>query len=162
MITPSYLASAYARNTMIVQQQAAGLSDADSLVQLPFRGNCMNWLVGHIVTNRYNVLALLDGARPVEAARIARYERESQPITGPEQGVLPLADLLALLALSQQQIAARLAEITPDMLAQSVAFFGNRSMPIAEWLMFFYFHETYHTGQTEILRQAAGMDDKII
>ena len=162
MITPTYLAEAYARNVMIIQQQTAGLSDADCLVQLPFRGNCMNWLVGHIVTNRYNVLALLDGARPVEAARIARYERESQPITGPEQGVLPLADLLALLALSQQQIAARLAEITPDMLAQSVAFFGNRSMPIAEWLMFFYFHETYHTGQTEILRQAAGMDDKII
>jgi uncharacterized damage-inducible protein DinB len=35
-------------------------------------------------------------------------------------------------------------------------------MSIAEWLLFFYFHDTYHSGQTEILRQAAGKDDKII
>ena len=162
MITPTYLASAYARNVMIIQQQTEGLSDADSLMQLPFRGNCMNWLVGHILTSRHSVLKLLDGHRPAEAARVARYDRESQPITGPEEGVLPLAELMALLELSQQQIDARLAEITPDALAQPVAFFGNRSMPVAEWLMFFYFHETYHTGQTEILRQAAGKDDKII
>jgi len=25
-----------------------------------------------------------------------------------------------------------------------------------------YFHDSYHTGQMEILRQAAGKDDKII
>jgi len=162
MITPTYLADAYARNVMIIQQQTAGLSDTDCLVQLPFRGNCMNWIVGHVITNRHNVLKLLDGHLPAEAAHVARYGRESLPITRPDEGVLPLAELLALLELSQQQIAARLSAITPEALAQPVAFFGNRSMPVAEWLMFFYFHETYHTGQTEILRQAAGMDDKII
>lgn len=162
MITPSYLASAYARNVMIIQQQTAGLSDADSLVQLPFRGNCMNWIVGHIVTNRHNVLKLLDGVFPAEAERLHRYVRESQPITGPAEGVLPLDELLALLDLAQTQLTARLAELTPAALAEPVAFFGNRSMPVAEWLMFFYFHDSYHTGQTEILRQAAGKNDKII
>lgn len=162
MITPTILADAYARNVMIIQQQTAGLSDADSLVQLPFRGNCMNWIVGHIVTNRHNVLKLLNGEFPAEAARMQRYVRESQPITGPEAGVLPLAELLALLALAQTQLAARLEELTPAALAESVAFFGNRSMSVAEWLMFFYFHDSYHTGQTEILRQAAGKNDKII
>jgi hypothetical protein len=29
-------------------------------------------------------------------------------------------------------------------------------------LFFYYFHETYHVGQTELLRQLAGRDDKII
>lgn len=162
MITPVYLADAYARNVMIIQQQTAGLNDADSLVQLPFRGNCMNWIVGHIITNRHNVLKLLDGYLPAEAALVERYGRESQPITGPGEGVLPLAELLTLLELTQQQVTARLSAITPEALTQPVAFFGNRSMPVTEWLMFFYFHETYHTGQTEILRQAAGKDDKII
>jgi hypothetical protein len=32
---------------------------------------------------------------------------------------------------------------------------GNR-------LFFIYYHETYHVGQTELLRQLAGKNDKII
>ncbi len=162
MISPTHLADAYARNVNIIKMQTEGLSQADSLLQLPFRANCMNWVVGHIVTNRHNVLKLLDGAHPVEAGRVERYRRESKPVTGPEAGVLPLAELLALLEQAQAQLAARLADIQASALEQPVAFFGNRSMSVAEWLLFFYFHDTYHTGQTEILRQAAGKDDKII
>jgi len=43
------------------------MSQADSLIQLPFRSNCMNWIVGHILTNRYNVLRLLGAELPIEA-----------------------------------------------------------------------------------------------
>ncbi len=162
MISPSYLADAYARNVAIIKMQTEGLSQEESLLQLPFRANCMNWIVGHIVTNRHNVLKLLDGERPAQAERVKRYTRESQPVTGAEDGVLTLAELLLLLEQAQARIAARLAEIAPATLAEQVAFFGNRSMSVAEWLLFFYFHDTYHTGQAEILRQAAGKDDKII
>ncbi len=162
MITPIHLAEAYARNVNIIKMQTEGLSQADSLLQLPFRANCMNWVVGHIVTNRHNVLKLLEGAHPVEAERVKRYTRESQPVTRAEAGVLPLAELLELLEQAQAQMAARLADIETSTLEEQVAFFGNRSMSVAEWLLFFYFHDTYHTGQTEILRQAAGKDDKII
>ena len=162
MITPTYLAEAYARNVQIIKQQTEGLSQADSLVQLPFRANCMNWIVGHIVTNRHNVLKLLSGQFPPEAERVARYVRESQPVLCEEQGVLSLVELLDLLDQGQVQIAARLVEITPPELERSVAFFGGRAISVSEWLLFFYFHDTYHTGQAEILRQAAGKDDKII
>ena len=31
-----------------------------------------------------------------------------------------------------------------------------------ESLRFIYFHDTYHTGQTDLLRQVAGTEDKII
>jgi len=34
--------------------------------------------------------------------------------------------------------------------------------PVGFWLFFLYFHDSYHVGQTEILRQATGTDDKII
>lgn len=162
MISPSELAEAYGRNVMIVKLQAEGLSQEDSLTQLPFRGNCMNWIVGHVVTNRYSVLKLLQGEEPGGAERLGRYIREAQPITADGEGVLPLDELLARLEEAQEQMAALLAEIAPERLDAQVAFFGNRSMTVAQWLMFFYFHDTYHTGQTEILRQAAGKDDKII
>ena len=35
-------------------------------------------------------------------------------------------------------------------------------MPLADFLFFLYFHDSYHTGQAEPLRQLAGKDDKII
>lgn len=162
MISPNTMAEAFNRNLEIIKMQTAELSQEDSLLQLPFRCNCMNWIVGHILTNRYAVLKLLTGKQPTEAAQAARYERDSEPIYGQEAGVLPLDRLITLLEKTQAQIKALLAEITPEDLQRSLAFYGRRTMTLAEWLMFFYFHDTYHTGQTEILRQATGKNDKII
>lgn len=162
MHTPTCLSEAFKRNLEIIKLQTEGLSQEDSLVQLPFRANCMNWVVGHVVTNRHSVLKLLGDEQLTAAERVQRYVRESQPVTGEEAGVLPLAELLELLEQAQTQMAARLAGITPLETERQVAFFGNKSMSLGEWLLFFYFHDTYHTGQTEILRQAAGKDDKII
>ena len=39
---------------------------------------------------------------------------------------------------------------------------GNQKSTLGERLFFLYFHETYHVGQTEFLRQLAGKDDKVI
>lgn len=162
MISPTQLAEAYDRNVNIVKMQTEGLSQAESLLQLPFRCNSMNWIVGHLVTNRHSVLQLLQGSLPAEAERVKRYVRESDPINGEQTGVLALTDLLDLLDKAQAQLADCLAVVTPTELEKPLAFYGRKSMSVAEWLMFFYFHDTYHTGQTEILRQAAGKDDKII
>ena len=162
MISPEYLASAYARNVQIVKRQTDGLSQADSLTQLPFRANCMNWVVGHLVTNRNSVLKLLGTDPALEPERAARYVRESEPITGDGPGVLPLEELLAVLERAQERLTSLLATITPDELNRQVAFLGSRSMTVGEWLLFFFFHDSYHTGQTEILRQAVGKNDKII
>ena len=59
-----------------------GLSHEESLIQLPFRSNCLNWVVGHLVANRCNILALLgaDDLRP--QVNLDHYERESDPILG--------------------------------------------------------------------------------
>jgi uncharacterized damage-inducible protein DinB len=162
MISPATLADAFKRNIEIIKMQTTNLSQEDSLVQLPFRGNCMNWIIGHILTNRYSVIKLLTGERPAEADQVIRYEREAEPITGQGAGVLPLEQLIVLLEHTQAQIAALLSEITHDDLYRLLVLYGRQSRTVAEWLMFLYFHDTYHTGQTEILRQASGKNDKII
>ncbi len=163
MIPPTAMANAFGRNVDIVKLQVAGLSQADSLIQLPFRSNCMNWVVGHLITNRLSVFRLLGIEDiPFDTDSLARYQRESEPITGEEEGVLPLEQLMAMLEQSQARLAERLETIIAEDLAHPVALFGSRSKPVAEWVFFFYFHDCYHTGQTEILRQAAGTNDKII
>jgi len=162
MITPTLLADYYARNVNIVKMQIEGLSQADSLIQLPFRANCLNWVVGHIVTNRLSVLRLLAARPPFDPGLVSHYERESEPICEDGPGVLTLEELISLLDQLQAQIAALLADITDEALSRELVFFGSRSRPVSDWLFFFYFHDTYHVGQTELLRQAAGKDDKII
>lgn len=162
MIRPTYLAASYQRNIRVLKMQTEGMTHDQSLVQLPFRGNCMNWIVGHIVTNRNNVLKLLEASDKIGEIDVSRYQRESDPITVESEGVIPLGTLLEMLDRSQEHLDGLLEQISDEQLERKVAFFGNTEMSVSEWLLFFYFHDTYHTGQTEILRQAAGMDDKVI
>jgi hypothetical protein len=60
MINSQDLSNAFARNASIIKMQAEGLTNEDSLRQLPFHGNCLNWVLGHIVVSRDSVLETLD------------------------------------------------------------------------------------------------------
>ncbi len=136
------------------------LTHEDSLRQLPFRGNCLNWVLGHIAVHRDKVLETL-GEPPVMGADGARYTRESDALTADEPGVLPLEELLDRLDRAQERIAAALGRMDDAALSRELTF-GDRTMTVAQRAFFLYFHESYHVGQTELLRQLAGKDDKVI
>jgi hypothetical protein len=144
----------------IIKLQTDGLSHADSVLQPPFRGNCLNWAVGHIIQGRDSVLALLGETPFLNVAEAARYGTGSEPITNAEQA-LPLEDLLEALDRSQERITARLEHTSPDELEGSVHFRG-REQTLAQAIAGLHWHETYHTGQLELLRQLAGTNDTII
>lgn len=160
MLTPTELAGALARNLRILRSQTDGLADADSLLQPPFRGNCLNWVLGHIAENRDSMLEAL-GEQPVMGADGMRYTRESEAVTVAGEGVLPLAELLARLDRSQELLAAALERADEETLAREIVA-GERKTTVARSMFFLYFHETYHVGQTELLRQLAGKNDKVI
>ncbi len=161
MITAEHLASMFAMNLDIVKRQTAGLTHADSLLQPPFRGNCLNWVLGHIVDSRSGVLTALGEEPLLSEAQAARYGYGSEPVTCDGPDVIPMADLLAALERGQVRIEAGLRRATPEDLARKVEFAG-RTMTVGGKVFFLYFHETYHTGQTELLRQLAGTNDKVI
>ncbi len=161
MITPQQLTDAYGRNVGIIKAQAAGLSHADSVLQLASRGNCLNWVIGHILDGRNTILDLLDAEPALDPAAATRYARGSEPILTDGPGVVPLDELLRVLERSQELLASKLAPLTDADLAQEKQFF-TRTQPLGYLLFFLYFHECYHTGQAEPLRQLAGTDDKVI
>lgn len=161
MLGPNDLVTALARNVSIVKMQSEGLTHAESLLQPPFQGNCLNWVVGHITQNRDGMLGAL-GEPPMMAAAGARYERDSEALTGEEAGVLPLEGLLARLDQTQERLAAMLSQMSDADLARELTLSNNRKMTLGQRLFFLYFHETYHVGQTELLRQLAGKNDKLI
>lgn len=159
MINASDLVGAFARNLSVVKAQTEGLTDADSLIQFP-NGNCLNWVIGHIVEGRDDVLEVLGEPRAAGAI-VERYQRGSEPVNGAEAGVLPLAQLLDLLERSQRRIEATLGGLDPTALARKSED-DPRGRSIGQRIFFLYFHETYHVGQTELFRQLAGKDDKLI
>lgn len=152
----------YERNVEIIRMQTEGLSHEDSLIQLPFRANCLNWVVGHLVTNRCNILELL-GAKDIRPEiDLDHYERESDPVIANEEGVLALSDLLLHLDETQNRLSKALEKETAKSLQRMAPYRTRPEQQVSYWLIFLFFHDSYHVGQTEILRQAAGTDDKII
>jgi hypothetical protein len=159
MISPAQLAKAFARNSAILRMQAEGLGHADSLVQTPYRMNCFNWVVGHIVAGRDDTLALAGAAPLFEQAD--RYRRESDPIVEDGPDVVPFDRLLDLVDASQQEIDRVIGSLTDDRVTAETLI-GEKMVSLGRQIHFAYFHDTYHTGQTEILRQVAGKNDSII
>lgn len=161
MITTTDLIGGLERNLGIIKAQTKGLSHADCLLQLPFRGNCLNWVLGHIADNRNTMLRLLGEEAILSEAHARRYGYGSEPVCGEGDDILTLEQLLAALDQSQSALADSLDKITAEGLAQEVrSFLGTTTL--GQLIFFLYWHETYHAGQPEYLRQLAGSDDKVI
>jgi uncharacterized damage-inducible protein DinB len=161
MIDAKQLAKAFGRNTAILGMQVAGLSHEDSLLQTPYNVNCLNWTLGHILVYRDRLLVAAGGEPLFAEGVLERYQRESEPITEDGPGVLPVEQLADAIETSQEAIKAVLGSMTDEDFAAEQEVDG-RMVSMARRLHFDYFHDTYHTGQTEILRQVAGTADKII
>ena len=146
-------------NHFVVTHQCDGLTHEDSLLQLPFRGNCLNWVLGHCLVSRQRVLAMLGIQGSWTEAEIARYKFDSEPITSADDpDILHFDRLMADFESTQEQIADGFAEVSDLQLAEK----DKRGNTVAERILFLAWHEGYHLGQTEYLRQLAGKNDKVI
>ncbi|MEX0826250.1 MAG: DinB family protein [Acidimicrobiia bacterium] len=152
----------FKRNVQIVEAQAAGLTHEDSLMQSPYNVNCFNFVVGHIVTSRNALFRNIDGEGLWSSDDgLERYRREADPIHEDGEGVWKLPDLLEALRVTQAKIEGRIGAATPEYLAEEIEVEGRSASRDAR-ILFAYFHDTYHTGQTDILRQLSGKSDHLI
>jgi uncharacterized damage-inducible protein DinB len=161
MIPPEELAEAFALNLHILQMQAEGLTEQEALLQPPIRGNCLNWVLGHLAVNRDRVLRVLGETPLLSEAETERYATGSEPVPSSGEGALPLARLFEALEAGQAAIDADLRSISGDELEVEIQV-GERRMTVRQRLFGLYFHDTYHTGQAELLRQLAGKNDQVI
>ncbi len=143
-------------------QNLKDVTDAESLHQPEPHGNCIQWVLAHIVATR-DQIAQLVGSEPVlPPARMQRFIRGAKPLTDAGEA-RPLADWIADLDRSQERLAAAIAAMPPERLA---ATFDGSKLPgrpatLAEALAFFHFHESYHVGQLGVLRRLAGKERAI-
>lgn len=142
-------------NHYALKANLAGLTHEDSLLSPDPGGNCINWVLGHIVASRNRVLALVGDGPLWSEERASRFRRGSAPVTDPSNAE-PLEAMVADLDRSQERIMAGLARMSDDDLARP----GDGGT-VAEQLAQLQFHEAYHAGQIGLLRRIAGKEGAI-
>jgi len=119
MHDPLIIVDLFAETYALLRRHMSGVTHAASLRHPPGVMLCANWLIGHIVATRANVLVgLLDAPQVWDLAALTRYIPESAAIVD-ERGCGHFGELLRELERSQNQLSAILAADTPDVL-QSV------------------------------------------
>lgn len=161
MIDAQLMADHFALSLRSIHMQTDGLTHADSLLQLPFRGNCMNWTLGHVLLCREEILDLLGVPRLFSDEAFARYDQNSAPITQDEPGIIYMEELLEMLDEHSRVLTDALVSTSEETYASEVQV-GQNKRTIARRVLFYFFHESQHVGELGILRQLAGKDDQVI
>jgi len=114
---------------LVAARNLEGMSAEDSLVQPPGRGNCANWILGHLV-NIHNQLAEVLGVAPVwEAPELERAGPEPIRDAG---GAIDWHELVARFAAAETRMAGALEALSDEELAEVIStpvFGGSSSRP---------------------------------
>jgi len=163
MIDAASLTMILQRNFGVIQRQIKDITHEQSLIQPPFRGNCMNWVLGHLVMSRQRILIMTKQRTVWTQEQCNRYERGSEPIVDDSEA-LPFDKIAADLATTQERTQAWLESAKPEDLDVEIIPHNipANAAPIWDWIEFLLWHEAYHLGNLELLRQLAGMNDRVI
>ena len=153
MPTPKQYISHIGLIDRIIKRKTEGLTQADSMQQLPFPGNCMNWNLGHILVYRMQYLGVIDGVSKPDPEEFAIYGAGSEPLTDSDKAI-PLETLLARLDEASAMVVSALEKMPPEKLA--AIYDADQGATVDDRLQFYLiFHESYHAGQLEILQELA-------
>lgn len=135
-------------NYKVININLEGLTHADSLASPEAGGNCINWILGHIIVSRDDMREILGLSRICSDTFKAKYSRGTKPIQ--EGDAEQFKDLFEMFKSTHKELEEKIGEVD---------FFGKKET--LERLTFLAFHEAYHSGQTGLLRRVAGKDGAI-
>jgi uncharacterized damage-inducible protein DinB len=140
----------YEVNHYAIKANLESLSHEQSFVSPDAGGNCIHWVLGHILCQRRAILTML-GEEPVwSEEQAARYRRGSEPVT--ERTNAPrLETMVGDLDRTQERLMSGLARLSVAGLPV-----GEEGAGLVQKLSMLQFHEAYHAGQIGLLRRVAG------
>lgn len=142
----------------ILDMQTKDLSQDDLLIQPQPGGNCMLWVLGHIVNSMGEVVSELGGLVPAVATTYDRFASGSEPGLGYEKDLPGLEKI-------KEDFSALSNTAIQTLDEKSEAFFAEEAshgQTNGGSLLFSAFHLSYHIGQLEYLRNLAGKTEKVI
>jgi hypothetical protein len=141
----------------VVKQNLEGLTHEESLVQPQPGGNCLNWIVGHLVWAYAGALPLVGQKPMVEQGRLSQYARGGPPLTDSSRA-LDFGELLAAWDEGARRMDEGLASFPAESLERPAPASptGNPNETVRSLLATIMFHQAYHVGQTAVLRRLIG------
>ncbi|MGD8406061.1 MAG: hypothetical protein PVJ21_20565 [Anaerolineales bacterium] len=140
----------YEFHNRLIHRFVEGISHEESILQLPFEHNCMNWILGHIVTNRSHVLETVGAAHDWQEKVRALYHQDTPPVTL-ESPSVPFEKLIACLGESVEMLKLALENVSDDFFEELHNNYRGEKTRYTH-VSSFHWHETFHIGQLEILR----------
>jgi uncharacterized damage-inducible protein DinB len=145
----------------VVGANVAGLTHEDSLVQPRPGGNCLNWVLGHLLSVYDGMLPLVSQEPVMGEAALKRYARGAPPIRDRAEA-LDFEQMLSAWNQAVERVDAGLAGLSPDVLDRPVKSpTGNPNETVRSLITTVMFHQAYHAGQTAVLRRIAGKEGAI-
>lgn len=141
----------------VVKRNVEGLTQEESMIQPEPAGNCLNWVMGHLLCV-YDQALLLVGQAPVMGQEaLQRYKRGSAPLKNSGEA-LPLSEMVKAWDEASNRMDAGLAAVTSQALDSPAPFSPtkNPNETVRSLLSVLAFHQAYHAGQTGLLRRLAG------
>ena len=153
MITGAEMVEEFARNTRVLKRNLTEVNDDLALIRMENGGNSINWLLGHMMKSRLDMLKLLGVTDADLYDRLEPYRR------GRENGyldseLLPLEELVSRWDELGEHVNSALPGVNMEGDGGSFGTLGKA-------VLFYSFHEAYHIGQAGILRRAVGLEGKI-
>lgn len=140
----------YEFHTMLIHRFVDGITHEESIYQLPFEHNCMNWILGHIVTNRSHVLETVGAAHEWQDEVRALYHTETPPVT-PESPSVKFETLITYLDEGMKLLKAVLEDVSEEWLDENHSNYRGEKTRYTH-VTSFHWHESFHLGQLEILK----------
>lgn len=132
---------------MVLNRNLRDIDHNESLVTPQDGGNSINWVLGHIITSRDDVREML-GLKKLYDKELEAYKRGSEQLDG--ANAVEFTKLLEMYNAGQEELENKLKET--DLTGENEKY---------RMVTFLAFHESYHTGQTGILRRIAGKEGAI-
>jgi DinB superfamily len=145
--------SLLSRNLGVFQTNAESLKQKDFLVQTDTDGLHFNWILGHVLHSRQILLEALGAEPSVKNTEILKaYSRGSKTQAAE---IMSSQDLLQALEVSQAALEKSLEDA--DFASPSPMGKGT----LEDYFELMTWQETYHAGQSGVLRRLAGFAGQI-
>ena len=153
MIDSAQLIEMYSLTHQVIRRRMEGLTQEESLVQPPTAGaNCLNWLMGHIVATRSNILAKLGQPDVWTYEQASRYIPGSDAVDAEGLDALPIEEIMIAYDVSQELLVETLKTLSVDDLLVPDGEENSPGLPtLGGYLAFYHFHESYHLGQIDMI-----------
>lgn len=146
------LALIFSVNDGFINRSLDGLSEDDLWHRPSEHTNPMFWLLGHIVHTRGSLLRMLG-----DDFRTGWGDKFQRGAVVADRGSYPsLAAIESMRAETARRIAARLADVTDDVLVREGTFGLPGCQNVADQIGFLALHESYHVGQLAYVRKMLG------